>query len=88
MDKYLTCTDAEYAKYAKEETNRQLLKNYRESLKHKADVERVIASQPGKICPSYLGYPAYRVLRDTKRSIHAYENELTNRGYKLDKIKL
>ena len=87
MDKYLTCTDAEYAKYAKEETNRQLLKNYRKALEHKADVARVIASQPGKICPSYLGYPAYRVLRDTKRSIYATENELKARGYQLDKIK-
>lgn len=88
MDKYLTCTDAEYAKYAKQDTNRQLLKNYRQALDRKADVEGCIARQPGKSSPSYLGYPAYRVLRDTKRSIAATEKELIARGYILAKIKL
>lgn len=88
MDKYLTCTDAEYAQYCKEDTNRQLLKSYRLDIAHKADVERVIASQPDKLVPTYLGYPAYRVLLDCKRSIKAHENELKIRGYILSKIKL
>lgn len=88
MDKYITCTDAEYAQYAKEETNRQLLKSYRLEIAHKADIEACIARQLPTLVPSYLGYPAYRVLRDCKRSIAATEKELKDRGYKLDKIKL
>lgn len=88
MDKYLSCTNEEYAKFCKEDTNRQLLKGYRECKAHKEDIERVIATQPGVLVPSYLGYPAYRVLADTKRSIKAHENELISRGYKLHQIKL
>lgn len=88
MDKYITCTDAEYAVYCKEDTNRKLLKGYREAKEHKEDIERIIAIQPGRMVPLYLGYPAYRVLNDTKRRIKAYEYELKERGYKLEKIKL
>ena len=84
---YITCTDAEYAQYCKEDTNRQLLKGYRQAIAHLKEVQDCIDGQAGKLVPMWLGFPAYRVLMDTKRGIKAYENELTLRGYDLITLK-
>lgn len=80
----ITLTRKEHREYTVHLTNRQLLKEYRIDKNHLPVLKKAYDKYPHL----YLGESALLQMLDTERAIEEYERELTNRGYKLDKIKL
>jgi len=75
-------TDKEFRQGAKEMTNRQLLRDYRLSVIHLAELEEKKASG----WDTYLGDNIIGRISQEKKSLRATENELVARGYDLSKI--
>lgn len=74
----------EYTKFAKELTNRKLLKEYRESVAIVCEIEAMKANGS----QYYLGDPISIKLNDYKRWKAANIKELETRDYIISKIKL